>query len=512
MKNNTTSTKTTATVLAKVTIFVSLFISLTATAQTGFYVPQGANVFFAGDSASIYSNVINNGKVSVSSKAVVNFEGKKWDNNEQSTINADKGGVVRFVSADSTRQQLNGGYNAVTGQGAAFSTLQIDNKAGVELNGSTTKVTNELKLTAGNVYLNNNILVAGNKITGYDSSKYIVTGKTNAGSMLIREGIKNTDGQVVFPVGTTEHAYTPATITAKSNKADAYFVNVFDSVKAEVSTGKNLAANSVNKTWQIGSTKANEVNVSLQHVIANEGTEFAANRNNAYVSTFANNAWDTIYPQAAPVNGVNTRANVALSNSAYFTKFTGTTDNTLKTVVLLNGNRIDTATASIYWTTKPEVNVRYFVIERQLATETVFTAVDSVDSKAVNGISRKALSYRTTDANKYVGNSTYRLKLVDFAGNISYSNTVIIGNKAGVYNLMMWPNPATDKFFVSWNVLTNVKYIVVVNALGQKIKQVDVAGTNTLEVKGLQPGIYFVSYILSTGVNIETKKLVVAGI
>ena len=123
--------------------------------QSGFYVPKKGKIFFNGDTATIFSNVVNHGKMGVGKKAVVNFKGKKWQNSADAKITDDSnggedatgtGGLVRFNGIDSGRQQIDGGYNAVTREGPAFSHVQIQNAAGVELNNSTTKVRHELQL------------------------------------------------------------------------------------------------------------------------------------------------------------------------------------------------------------------------------------------------------------------------------------------------------------------------------------------------------------------------------
>lgn len=82
-------------------------------------------MYFSGDTATIFSRVINQGKLGVDKNAVVNFKGKKWENDAGALITDEgnkgedasgKGGLIRF-NGDSGRQQIDGGYNAVTGTG-----------------------------------------------------------------------------------------------------------------------------------------------------------------------------------------------------------------------------------------------------------------------------------------------------------------------------------------------------------------------------------------------------------
>ncbi len=47
-------------------------------AQSGFYVPKAGKIFFNGDTATIFSDVINQGKLGVGKNAFVNFSGRVW--------------------------------------------------------------------------------------------------------------------------------------------------------------------------------------------------------------------------------------------------------------------------------------------------------------------------------------------------------------------------------------------------------------------------------------------------
>lgn len=507
-------------------------------AQSGFYVPKKGKIFFTGDTATIFSDVVNQGNLGLAKNAVVNFAGKTWENDPESLITDESnggdgttgtGGWVRFLS-QSFRQQLIGGYNVATRTGPAFSRFRIENNLGVELFQSNAKVRKEFNFSSGHVYLQTNIMVVGDndpgKINGYDSLKYFVTGNNPGGGLLLRENINRSNGQVVFPVGGRENSYTPAAIRSLSSQGDDYYVNVFDSVKSGMFTGNNLLNESINKTWQIGKRwrpDLDEVEVALQHLNADEGAGFTLNRRNAYVAQFTRGSWDTGYPQYSPVagyltsgtalanSGINNRIfNATLSGSSYFTKLTGKGDTT-KTRLWFNAYRLDTGNVKVYWNTNPEINVKYFVVQRRLSNETSFTSRDTVLSLASGGYSISNLSYTTNDANNYKGISFYRLRIVDFANNGYYSDTVAVGNKPGIYSILLWPNPTPNIFFISIHKNLHVKAIVIYNVLGQKMMQEDVNGRTFIQMQGLIPGTYFVSFVLTTGTIIETKKLIVAG-
>ncbi|WP_205513627.1 T9SS type A sorting domain-containing protein [Longitalea arenae] len=516
-----------------------LAAAFTATSQQGIYVPKKGKVYFSGDTATIFSNVYNYGKLGVDKKAVVNFKGRKWENDKEAMItdegNAGEdasgvGGLIRF-NGDSGRQQIDGGYNAVTRSGAAFARLEIHNEQGVELTGSTTKVRHQLHFSAGHLYLDNNTLVVGDgapgTITGYDSIRYIITGAGGTG-VLVRENIRSRDSWVIFPVGTSVNAYTPVAIRSRSSQGDDYHARVYDGVKKELFSGNELIEEGVNKTWQIGKRNRpdnDETEIALQHQLADEGGVFSANRRYSYISQFKNSGWDTSYPQVYPVTGylnssgrlsgggVNTRIlKSRISSASYFTKFTSKGDTSLRyTRVWLNAYRMDQNKVQVHWTTKPEMNIRYFVVERRLSNEAGFSNRDSVLSQAVNGFSDLHLHYALEDANRYTGNSYYRLRLVDYSGGISYSNVVAVGNKAGGFQLLVWPNPTARHFYVGVNGLAAVKYVVIWNVQGQMVHREPVNERNIIPLSLQLPGNYLVGFISHSGQVLETRKLVVTG-
>jgi hypothetical protein len=510
--------------------------------QSGVYVPKKGKIFFNGDTATIFSNVINAGKLGVGKKAVVNFKGRKWKNEAGAMITDEsnggegatgKGGVVRFNGTDSGRQQLDGGYNAVTREGAAFSNVQVQNKHGVELTGSTTKVRHELNLANGHVYLNENILIVGDGypglISGYDTSRFIVTGgNTNAG-LLVRENIRKGDSWVVFPIGSHENSYTPMSVRNKVAQGDDYHARVLDGVKSGLFSGNDLSAASVNKTWEIGKRirpNQGETDIVLQHLVADEGAIFHANRKHSYISHYAKNGWDTSFPQTTPTpgnlnsggllmnSGMNGREfRGKISTASYFTKLVGKGDTvvTSKTRVWLSGYRTDKNNVLVYWTTKPEVNVRYFVVQRKLANETGFVNRDTVMSKAVGGYSNNYLDYSINDPNSYTGNSFYRLLLVSHYGDTSYTNVIVVDGKPGGFELVLWPNPSPGRFYIGITGAAAVKYVAVFNALGQLLRRELVNERTIIEMNINLPGNYFVSFISHSGQLLDTKKLVITG-
>lgn len=523
--------------------------TMAAIAQAGFFVPQQGKIFFNGNTSTIFSDVLNQGQLGIGKGAIVNFKGRQWENAPTSRITDEsirgnstvgQGGMLRFILPDSTQptffeqqQYLIGGYNAASRSGPTFSNLSIANPWGVKLMSGSTKIRNELNFTQGNIYVNDNILVVGDrnpgKITGDNDTRFVVTGASeDAAGFLLREDISRSDGQVVFPVGTADGLYTPAALTLVSRDPDDFYVRVFDGVKARLRDGQDLSVNSVNKVWQIGKLRVpgeGAVNITLQHRLPDEGLLFIANRTRTYVSQYASGSWNQGGPHESPRPGTLTTgaplANSGTNNrtfrntispASYFTKFAGYQDTALnRTNLWFNAYRTDYQHVYVCWTTNPEIRNMYFVVQRRLSKEAEYSNVDTVLSKAPAGLSFNFLDYNTTDPNNYTGISYYRLMMVDYNGNITYSQIVAVGPEPQGFGWTLWPNPSPGRFFVGISRPQSVKYVYVWDIVGRlQIRQL-VNGRGLIEMHLPIQGAYVVGLISEDQKIIETKKLVIIG-
>jgi hypothetical protein len=517
-------------------------VSVTALhAQTGFYVPKTAKVYFSGGTATIFSDVNNQGQLGVGRNAQVNFSGNRWVNDPGALITDEsnngngtsgQGGMIRFIATDTggRPQQITAGYNAANRTGPVFSNLTIANPAGIQLLSSSMKVRRWLNFAAGTLDVNSNILVIGNnnpgQITGYNDTNFVITGPS--GGFLLRERITSGNGKVIFPVGTAAGHYTPAAILVHNNLPDDFYVRVSDSVKAQLTSGQDIAQWSVGKTWQIGQMQhpgEAAVDITLQHQLQDEGQLFTANRGSAYVSQYTSGSWDIGYPQSNPKpgtlttgapltgSGMNTRSfQQSMSQSSYFTKLAGYADTNLnRTNLWFSAYRTDRQNVYVYWTTKPEIRNRYFVVQRRFITDTAFSNRDTVPSKAVGGVSFNYLEYNLNDPNSYGGTTFYRLMMVDYNGNITYSNIIAVGGVPDAFGWTIWPNPTAGRFFVGISRPQAVKEVVIWDALGRLIYHEPVNNRGVIEMHLFAKGAYVIGLVPIDGDNIVSKKLIVAG-
>jgi hypothetical protein len=282
----------------------------------------------------------------------------------------------------------------------------------------------------------------------------------------------------------------------------------------------------VNKTWEVGKINnpgIDEAYLYFQHLVADEGSVFASRRNSAFVSHYDGARWDTTTQQSAPVSGflttgaalansgVNNRLQTGLvGQSSYFTKFTGVNRPLpVETKAFLNAYRTDWRWVKVYWTTKPEIDQDYFVVQRRLSNETEFKNIDTVKSKAPNGNSINVLNYSIMDENTHTGISYYRLLLVNLRNEQAYSNMVAVKGKPGGYQIMLWPNPTRGRFYVGISGTAVVKSILVYDIMGRIIREEKVGERTIIEMHIFLPGSYLISFVGAGGQIIETKKLLV---
>ncbi len=100
-----------------------------------------------------------------------------------------------------------------------------------------------------------------------------------------------------------------------------------------------------------------------------------------------------------------------------------------------------TAGAQVVWTTENEENYTNFTLERSTDGGANYSVLQGVAASAQG-------TYNFLDKNPVLGANSYRLKIVDINGTISYSNvvTLMYANTTGIVasNIRIYPNPASN--------------------------------------------------------------------
>lgn len=165
----------------------------------------------------------------------------------------------------------------------------------------------------------------------------------------------------------------------------------------------------------------------------------------------------------------------------------------------------------VEWTTTGEENFNGFEVQRSRdalnwTTLQTFFATGNGSSE-VN-------TYSFNDLQPLRGKSFYRLKLVSGNGQFSFSETRTVTIKNGIQQMILSPNPASDKATMIINSSSFAEVITnVFDASGKLVhRQINLlqAGTNSIDllfVSKAVSGIYFVK--VSTSDETRTEKLVI---
>lgn len=171
--------------------------------------------------------------------------------------------------------------------------------------------------------------------------------------------------------------------------------------------------------------------------------------------------------------------------------------------------RISNDVVKLDWKTTQESNNRGFYLERRCEHETSFTQIGFIPSLAVNGNSTNPLGYSRNDYNNYTGNTYYRLKQEDLAGQQALSAVrMVTGDNSKTVVLKAWPIPAQGYFFVSIEGIEK-DLLLIYDAAGKLQRQLPVSGYTQHQVSGLPAGMYVLR--LASQKDIQQRVMTVRG-
>ena len=151
------------------------------------------------------------------------------------------------------------------------------------------------------------------------------------------------------------------------------------------------------------------------------------------------------------------------------------------------------------WETSLEVNGEAFVIERKTGNDFV-----TVATVAANNIATGS-SYSFTDNNNVKNVSEYRLKLISKDAAAKYSETRSVKG-TGNTDFTIYPNPATRNAKISISDINKSSTVQVSDNTGRIIKTLSFKTSNTVEINGLERGIYRVQ-LMDTNSGVKITKI-----
>jgi len=184
------------------------------------------------------------------------------------------------------------------------------------------------------------------------------------------------------------------------------------------------------------------------------------------------------------------------------------------TVITVNAGPLPVTIASFYakrsgadvilnWRTGAESNAKEMIIERNNGTG--FVKVGSVPATNLSTGS----DYAFTDNNPVKSTSQYRLKLMDKDNASRYSDIKAVRGTAAVSDFSIFPNPSTGTTQITVSDISEATTVQVIDNSGKLIKTLPLTTGNTIQLSGLQRGIYLVKITNNRTGDAVAKKLTV---
>jgi hypothetical protein len=144
------------------------------------------------------------------------------------------------------------------------------------------------------------------------------------------------------------------------------------------------------------------------------------------------------------------------------------------------------------WETVMELNNSGFDVQRKIGNEE-WKTIAFVFSQANAGNSNALLTYEYTDINPTKGITQYRLRQVDIDTRYTISEVRSVRGESQAAQLLIYPNPSMDgKVNIVFEDRNIVRTIAISDMSGRVVKQYRNISASSLQIDGLQDGVYTV--------------------
>jgi hypothetical protein len=439
----------------------------------------------------------NNNLVTTGSGLVFNLKG---DFNNDGIANF-ASNLVKFDNSTSN-QNISG--SSVT----TFHNLEIDKGVGLDvvLTEESINVDNELRLTAGNINLNDRGISLGTTgfIANEDETHRIYC---NCPDGFIRRvetigaSYSGNPGNMGLTFGNSGPAMGSTEIVRRHRVAGNNSVNPL----------------SINRSYAVSPSSNNgSLDLTLEMRYLNVELHPGASPNDfVYYRTPNGIDWFRIDDNITANPSTKT---ILVTGWSQFSELGGGNDDNSPLPIKLSKFDLacsDNDNVSITWQTSSEISNDYFTIERSIDGFN-YEVLATVNSQAMNGNSNTILNYKYDDKEVPATTVYYRLKQTDFDGSSeTFSPQAIDCNDLeGKEVLMLIPNPARESVRLNVVLRKSDKYVLqVIDNKGANIYKEDinlVEGINNqyLDITNYPSGVYSVILINNNGKYL-TKRLVV---
>jgi len=162
---------------------------------------------------------------------------------------------------------------------------------------------------------------------------------------------------------------------------------------------------------------------------------------------------------------------------------------------------------TLNWETATEINNAGFAIERN--DNGNWQQVGFVASLAPMGNSSDKLSYEYSEVNYNKAMTQYRLKQVDIDGKAEYSDIKIVRGTSQDARTVLFPNPSSNGTVNLVFTDAAIRDIVISDMAGRSIRQWNGLNSNSLQVSGLNTGMFSVRIMNRETGTMSTEKFIV---
>ena len=387
-----------------------------------------------------------------------------------------------------------------------FGSLEINNNQGVSLNDSIT-VSNNLKLTAGNLKTNSKSLLIGSTagITGGSAGSYLQLTNASEANAFVYTTVGNT--LKTLPVGNA--TYTPLSLNTSIN-SQVFKIKCFENVYYGGTYGPEYSGNdNVNVTWYIKPTTAQQVNAQLQFQWNASDEHAGFNRSQPYVyhrSSESESYWEQVGAAASAGSNPYT---ATLNNVDEFSTFMLANQQTVLPVQIISFNVLEQVSQNILQWKIPDIaNLKYFEVEK---------STDGIKFQKISTVNKmpNIYQYNFTDKDITAANTYYRIMQVNADMTSKYSPVQQIrklGERAIYFDIL--PNPTSGLTNIKTNIPLNEKVAYTLSSADGKVllSRNSVLNTALTDVQKLigeiADGVYYIT--IKAGKETISKKVVKA--
>jgi len=394
--------------------------------------------------------------------------------------------------------------DVITGGTSATGILALDNKI-LDLNSHLITVTNSnpSAITTTGGY----IVSETSPVSGYGTVKWM---------------IQNNTGLYVYPFGNAvTNSYVPVSIEVHQagTGSNGYISLATYPTRTDVAPnnrplptgltslmdiyGNDNSQNVVDRFWEIDAANYTVKPIS-SIVFSYRESEWNSTGGSTNVITESllqaqSNDGTMWSPQSIGNVNVNTNTVTVSGISAYNRHWTivGSSNPLPMTLLSFDAVLNKKEEVELEWATATEINNDYFTVEKSKDGET-FEPLAVVDGA---GNSTNVLNYQSKDRHPFEGVTYYRLRQTDFDGNYTYSEIKTVNlKKVSMETFQVFPNPATDHFFVKFEEETPEQSLFIMDINGKVIREINMnevesVGASLIKIDrlSLEAGMYLIT-------------------